>query len=256
MNLLFTGTGSGKTSLKRYHSSLVISVHDFSLLVDAGDSVSRALLSEGIRYNSIDGVVITHLHPDHFSGFTSLIVQMKMGGRTEPLSIYIHHTLVNILKNFLSSSYVFLERLGFPVNITGFDFDTEIWVSDELVFIARRNTHLDEYEKHDPTISIASCSLLFSSSDNNVFYSGDLGSENDLYIFKDHAADLYITEAAHVSIEGILEMIKKINPGKVILTHIADEDLPWIRKKIVELEENRIIIAEDGMNLSVNRYSG
>ncbi len=227
----------------------MISAHDFNLLVDAGDSVSRALLSAGIPYNSINGIVITHLHPDHFSGFASLIVQMKMGSRTEPFSIYTHLTLVKVLKDFLLSSYLFLERLGFPINFKGFEFDTEIRVSDELAFIARRNTHLDEYKKYNPSISMASSSLLFRLRDKNVFYSGDLGAEEDLYIFKDYAADYYISEAVHISINGILKMIKELNPGKVLLTHIDDDSLPGIRKTIVESGENRIIIAEDGLKV-------
>ena len=254
MNVLFIGTGSGKTSLKRFHSSLLISINDFSLLVDAGDSVSRALLSSGVSFDAINGVVITHLHPDHFSGFASLIVQMKMSSRTETLTVYIHHTLVNTLKDFLSSSYVFLERMGFPVIIKGFDFEFEMRVTEDLTFRARGNTHLEKYKRNAPALSLVSSSLLFTSGDKKVFYSGDLGSIDDLYLFKDYSIDLYITEATHVDIENILEMMKLLNPGEVILTHIADEDVQEIHRKINESGQANIKLAEDGMNFSVRRY--
>jgi ribonuclease BN (tRNA processing enzyme) len=254
LKILFTGTGSGKTSLERYHSSLLISVKGFSLLVDSGDSVSRALLSAGISYNSLNGIVITHLHPDHFSGLASLIIQMKMTGRSEPLSVFVHQMSINSVKDFLSSSYVFSERLGFPLSFIGFEFDTEIMISDELLFIAKRNTHLDKYIQYNPELGSASSSLLFKTDDKTVFFSGDLGSEQDLYLFEEYPADLYITEVVHVSIEDVLEMMKKINPGKVILTHLADEAISEIRKKLNEIGGKRILIAEDGMNLSVRRY--
>jgi ribonuclease BN (tRNA processing enzyme) len=256
LNILFTGTGSGKTSLNRYHSSLVISVHNFNLLVDAGDSISRALLSADINYNKIDGILITHLHPDHFSGFASLIVQMEMSERTEPISVFVHHMLIKTVRDFLSASYVFPERMGYALNFREYEFDTDIKVSDELLFRARRNTHLDKYQKNDPSVSPASSSLLFTSGDKRVFYSGDLGSEDDLYLFKDYSTDLYITEAAHVSIENILEMMKKLNPGKVMLTHIEEKDVPEIRKKLNASGESRISIAEEGINLSVKHYRG
>ncbi len=228
----------------------------YNLLVDTGDSVSRALLSAGILYNNINGIIITHFHPDHFSGFASLIVQMKMSRRTEPLSVFVHHTLIEPLKEFLSLSYVFLERLKFPVYFTGFEFDTEIRVSDELRLRARRNTHLDKYDEYDASVSPASSSLLFSSGDKNIFYSGDLGSEEDLYLFRDYKIDLYITEAMHVNVENILKMRKMIIPGKIILTHLSEEDVQDIRGKLDKAGEEGIFVAEDGMNLSVNGYRG
>ncbi len=217
--------------------------------------MSRALLSSGVSFNAINGIVITHLHPDHFSGFASLIVQMEMSSRTETLTVFIHHTLVKTLKDFLSSSYVFLERMGFPVIFKGFDFESEIKVTEDLTFRARGNTHLDKYKRNAPALSLASSGLLFTSGDKKVFYSGDLGSVDDLYLFKDYSIDLYITEAAHVDIENILEMMKLLNPGEVILTHMADEDIQEISRKINGSGQTNIKLAEDGMNCSVRRYS-
>src|SRR5690606_40471278 len=77
MEIKFVGTGSGQTSLNRYHSSFLINTGGFNLLVDAGDGVSRALMHQKVLYNFIDGVLISHFHPDHYAGLTSLIVQMK-----------------------------------------------------------------------------------------------------------------------------------------------------------------------------------
>ncbi|MCU0415336.1 MAG: MBL fold metallo-hydrolase, partial [Ignavibacteriaceae bacterium] len=78
MKITFIGTSSGKVSLTRFHSSLVISSEKYNLLVDAGDGISRAIISNGINFKKINGVLFTHLHPDHFSGLPALIVQMKM----------------------------------------------------------------------------------------------------------------------------------------------------------------------------------
>ncbi|MEO8398834.1 MAG: MBL fold metallo-hydrolase, partial [Ignavibacteriaceae bacterium] len=72
----FIGTGSGKTSLKRFHSSFLILNESYNLLVDTGDGISKALLLQNINYNSIDGILISHLHPDHYTGLPLLLVQM------------------------------------------------------------------------------------------------------------------------------------------------------------------------------------
>ena len=66
--LKFIGTGSGKTSLNRFHSSFFIKTSNYNLLIDAGDGESKALLSQGIDFNTIDGILFTHLHPDHYTG--------------------------------------------------------------------------------------------------------------------------------------------------------------------------------------------
>jgi len=249
LKITFIGTGSGKASLNRFHSSLLISAGGYNLLVDAGDSISRALLSRDLSCNSINGILISHLHPDHSGGFAALIVQMKMNNRKEPLEIFVHHTLIGTLKNFLSFSYIFAERMGFPIHFAGFNFDDGIQISGELYFIAKKNSHLEEYEVYDPSLSYASASFLFKSGDNIVCYSGDLGSPDDLYLFKDYKADIFITEAAHVSYENILEMTIKLKPGKVILTHLAEDGIPGINP--ASIINDSMIIARDGLIVSV-----
>jgi len=78
LEIKFVGTGSGKTLLKRYHSSFLIKTEAYNLLVDAGDGISRALLNQKVTFDSINGILISHLHPDHYSGLPSLIIQMKL----------------------------------------------------------------------------------------------------------------------------------------------------------------------------------
>lgn len=221
------------------------------MLLDTGDSVSRALIVQEISFNSINGILISHLHPDHFGGFASLIVQMQMTDRIEPLHVFIHHTLIKKLKGFLTLSYVFIERMSFPIHIIGYDFDSETSISPELVFTGKQNSHLRDYEKYDPTLSYACSSFLFRSKGKLVFYSGDIGSDEDLFLFKENKTDLFITEAAHVSIDSILRMSEKLEAGKVILTHLSDEDIKEIRVKLEKAKNDTIIIARDGMTLSV-----
>ncbi|MDZ7623513.1 MAG: hypothetical protein U5J96_03575 [Ignavibacteriaceae bacterium] len=48
MKITFLGTSSGKASLNRYHSALLFTSEKYNLLVDAGDGISRALMSNGI----------------------------------------------------------------------------------------------------------------------------------------------------------------------------------------------------------------
>jgi ribonuclease BN (tRNA processing enzyme) len=229
----------------------MISILKYNLLIDAGDSVSRAILSQNISFNSINGILISHMHPDHFSGFAALVLQMKMNNRKEPLYIYVHHTLVKSSKDFLTASYLFIERMDFPVLFKGFDFDSEILISPGFTFISRQNTHLDNYERYAPSLSFACSSFLFKSDNQKVFYSGDVGSANDLYLFKDDKIDVYITEVSHVNFSNILSMSQILKPGRIVITHISDEDFPIIKEILINTKNNSIIIAQDGLILGV-----
>ena len=251
MDITFIGTGSGRASPLRFHSSLMISVPGYNLLVDTGDSIARALLARNISYNSINGILISHLHPDHFSGFASLIVQMQMSDRKEPLYVFIHNTLVKKIKDFLALSYIFMERMKFPLNFTGFDMEKEISVFPDLSFISRQNTHLDEYKKYDATLSYISGSFLFRSGNKNVYYTGDIGSSEDLFLFKESRINVFITEAAHVEPDSILALSEKLKPGTIYLTHLEEEDILHIKEILDKAGNPEIIMAEEGLQISV-----
>lgn len=250
LEIRFPGTGSGKTSLTRFHSSLLISDPHYNLLVDTGDGVSRALLKQNIAYETINGILISHLHPDHFSGLASLIVQMKMIDRNEPLIIFVHHTLIKTIKDFLQSSYIFMERTNFSIEYTGFSFDDEIHFTSELSFICRRNTHLEKYEEYDSFLSYACGSFLFKYGSKNIYYSGDIGSVEDLLLFEDSKIDLFITEGTHINIDDLTKVYNKLKPHKMVITHLSDEDAKEIKLKTIN-QDIPVIIAEDGLTLSV-----
>ena len=252
MKLTFIGTGSGKASLKREHSSILISSKKFNLLVDAGDGISRAFLKAGIDFNSLDGIIFSHLHPDHYTGLAALIVQMKMSNRTEPLTIFVHEELVNVIKNFLINSYLFPERLGFKINYEPFTVKKSFSIDEEIEVLADQNSHLTEligYENYS-NISFACLSFLFKVGENKIHYTGDVGGSNDLYFFKDMKTDIFITETTHISLADILIAAEKINPSKTILTHITDEDeakLNFGLKQLPEKMKKKMIIASDGL---------
>ncbi|HSD62654.1 MAG TPA: MBL fold metallo-hydrolase [Ignavibacteriaceae bacterium] len=248
--ITFPGTGSGKTSLTRFHSSLLISDSIYNLLVDAGDGISRALLKQNISYNSISGVLLSHLHPDHYSGLTSLIVQMKMVNRKEPLTIFVHRSLIKTIKDYLQTSYIFMERTDFFINYRGYDFSEEITVSSELSFICRSNTHLKKYERYDSSLSYACGSFLFKYGEKNIYYSGDIGGAEDLHLFKDYKIDLFIAEAAHANIDDLVSVYNKLKPRRIVITHLSDEDTQEIKLRSTNVDMP-VIIAEDGLRLSV-----
>lgn len=257
MKITFIGTSSGKASLNRNHSALLFSSEKYNLLVDAGDGISRALISSGINFNSFDGILLTHLHPDHFSGLPALIVQMKMMNRNEPLDIFIHESLTSVVEEFLLRSYLLPEKMVFEIHYKTFRDDECFNITEDFSFIARKNSHLSDLEKFRSeysSLSFYSASFLFETGNKKIIYTSDIGSEKDLFLFSEVVPDIFISEVTHLSPSIILDNIIGQNPGKIYLTHYSDEVIPALSEILATLPaelKEKVKLAEDGLSFEI-----
>ena len=255
--LKFIGTGSGKTSLNRFHSSFFIKTSNYNLLIDTGDGESKALLSQGIDFNTIDGILFTHLHPDHYTGLAVLIVQMKMYNREEQLDIFVNAGLIGVIEKFLINSYLFPERLGFSISYYQFNNNELFEINDEISFLPQQNSHLksvSELEKYKHQ-SFACSSILFLMDNQNIHYTGDIGDNSDLLLFKEFKPGIIISEVTHIKLSDILDSIDENHlPEKIIFTHISDDDDERIDAFLLDLPielREKFIVAEDGLKITL-----
>ena len=254
--LIFIGTGSGKTSLHRFHSSLLFLTSEYNLLIDAGDGVSKALLSNNIDVNSINGILITHLHPDHYTGLASLLTQMKMGEREKTLDIFVNDKLATAIKNFILQSYLFPERMEFLIEYHSTYDNTLYKINKEISFLLRQNSHLQlvsNLEKYKSQ-SFSSSSLLIKVNYKNIHYTSDIGSVNDLHLFDDYNRNLIISEVTHIKPQDVVNAFVADNLEKIIFTHIRDENESLIEDYISSLSENKrekVILASEGLKISL-----
>lgn len=260
MKIKFIGTGSGKTSLDRFHSSFLINSSEHNLLVDCGDGISRALLTNNVDSNSINSIIISHLHADHFAGLPSLITQMKLNDRKEKLYLYIHKSEKDFIKQFLQNSYLFSERLSFGLEIIPFSAEERISITEHFNITTKCNSHLEKYRtnKSSVNLSYTSLSFLFNDQENSVIYTGDIGTEDDLFLFPEKV-DWFITEATHTNPKSLIKLIDRNLAKKVIITHVdnlsADFDGILNRKPNSESNDTEIVVAFDGLELNHYRFS-
>lgn len=253
MELIFLGTGSGKTSLTRFHSSFLFKNGSNHILIDAGDGISKSLLTQNTSYNLISDIIITHNHSDHLAGLPSLLTQMIILKRTEDLRLHIHKELIERLNEVLNTFYLFAESYKFDLKIIGFEYNSIQKISDKIKFTAKKNSHIrNKLKIINSTLSFISSSFLFNINDKNIVYTSDIGCSDDLYLFNEIHHDIFITETTHISFEEIENAVTLLNPTKTYLTHIEDDTIlnNWHRQLSIDKRE-KIIPAEDGMKLQI-----
>ena len=88
MRLTIIGSGDAFGSGGRFNTCFLIETPDKKVLLDFGASSLVALKARQIDPNSIDGIILSHLHGDHFGGLPFLLLDAQFLARRErPLAI-------------------------------------------------------------------------------------------------------------------------------------------------------------------------
>lgn len=252
IKITFIGTGSAKISSQRFFSSLLFEVDNERILLDCGEGTSKALLQQNIDITSIDKIIISHNHSDHLAGLAGLLTQFKLLARKTPLEIIIHKNNLKQIHNYLKSLLLFSDRLEFEIRFLEFFYEKNFQLTKNFSFRAKENSHLDKYKEYKSIhqIEFASPSFLFNYKNKKIFYSSDIGTVEDLFLFNEKF-DLFICEITHIESKELMETLKELRPEKTYLIHIPDEKVDEIKEKI-RLTENEGLncrLAFDGLSI-------
>src|SRR5262245_7250391 len=84
----FVGSGDSFGSGGRFQTCILVDAPGIRFAIDFGASSLIALAQQGIAHNSIDAILLTHLHGDHCGGVPFLLIDAMLGARrTCPLTI-------------------------------------------------------------------------------------------------------------------------------------------------------------------------
>ena len=223
MKLKFLGTSAGVACMNRSNSSMLLqNSAGKGLLIDCGEPVSATLVRQDVDLNSIEGLVMTHLHPDHTGGFTQLIQTFQLRRRNAPLTVFMPSEGVEIFTNLLRVVYLYKTILPFELTILPIEpGKTMQTASFTLDFYA--NEHLAVFrpiaEQEGYPAPCESFSVAVRAENTRAVFSGDIKLPEELIPALQDKTDLLVSELVHFPAETVAALAQETLPGQVVFTH-------------------------------------
>ena len=244
VSVRFVGSGDSFGSGGRFQTCILVDGDGTRFAIDFGTSSLIALNQQGIEHNSIDAILLTHLHGDHCGGVPFMLMDAMLGARrSRPLTIAGPHDtrarMAAIVEALFPGSEVMVPK--FPLDYV----EMEVGHTNAV-----RNLRVTPYAaKHtrqtNPTF------LRVEVGDKVIAYTGD-GEWTDEMAKMGRGADLVVAECYyyekpvkwHLNYPALVEHLRDFGAKRVILTHMSREML--LHAKDVPEES-----AHDGMVVEV-----
>jgi ribonuclease BN (tRNA processing enzyme) len=242
MRVTIVGSGDAFGSGGRSNTCFFLETAKGTLLVDCGASALIGLKACGLDPNRIDGILLSHLHGDHFGGIPFLLLDAQFLARRErPLTIAgppgTRERLDALLEVLFPRSTANKWRFEWKV--------TEIAVGSptELLGHSVTTTEVVHFS------GAASTALRLSDGDKCFAYSGDTEWVDALLSIAD-GADLFVIEcydysgrvSGHVTWEVLEPRLGDLRARRIMITHMN----PTMLARVDEARAAGLMIAQDG----------
>jgi ribonuclease BN (tRNA processing enzyme) len=238
----FVGSGDSFGSGGRFQACILVDGPASRFTLDFGASSLIALAQQGIDHNSIDAIVLSHLHGDHCGGVPFLLMDAMLGARrTRPLTIAgppgTRAHLANLQEVLFPGSHVMAPK--FPLAHVELAPDGSTTVLD-LTVTARRARHTAQT---NPLV------LRVAVGERRIAYTGDGEWTEDLAAIA-AGVDLLIAECYfyakpvswHLNYPDVRARLRDVGARRVILTHMSREMLAHVGEIPEETAEDGLVV--------------
>jgi len=245
MHLTIIGSGDAFGSGGRYNTCFMLKTAKATLLVDCGASVLPALNAQNVDRNSIDAIVLSHLHGDHFGGLPFFLLDAQFLARREkPLLIAGPPGTRARLE--VAMEVFFPKSAGSKWKFPWLVKEIEVGVADDVL----GHTIVTAEVIHQS--GAPSTALRLSDGGKTFAYSGDT-EWTDALIPIARGADLFICEcygfegklSGHLSWEVLKPRLGDLGAKQTMVTHMN----PTMLARLDEVRAGGVLIAEDGLKM-------
>ena len=228
LKLTCLGTGDGRVSADRGHSSFLYELEGTRLLVDCGEPVSRRLKSTGVGADDLDGIFLSHLHCDHSGGLFMLMQGLWLDRRCRALTLHLPAEGIEPIQAMLRAAYIFDGLLEFDTTWQPLKVDEVCQVKTVRV-TPHLTSHLhslrDAFQAQHPQ-AFEAFSFVLEAGGLRLGHSADIGALADLDPLTAEPLDLLVCEMAHCDPEGLLDYLAGREVKEVAFTHVHQKHLP------------------------------
>ncbi len=240
----FLGSGDAFCAGGRNQASYMVSNNESTVLLDCGTGALAAMKSIGADPASIDGILLSHLHGDHFAGLPFLFMEyIYLQPRQRPLRIAGPPGAHERIQALFSAMYrnTASRPLPFPLEVEEL-LPRSLWTNDKLKALPFAVPH----QKDE-----LSFGFFIEVGPSSIAYSGDSGWTEEL-VERSAGTDLFICECSfyqtrlwsHLDYPRIVENRHRFETRRMILTHLGREVLA----KTAEIEME---MAHDGLKVMI-----
>jgi ribonuclease BN (tRNA processing enzyme) len=218
------GVGDGWPCPDRSHASFLYRAGKTSLLIDCGEPVDGRFKASGVDYNSLDGILLSHLHADHVGGFFMLMQGMWLESKRRKLPVHLPAHGIKPLQAMLRAALLPAEMLA-RLHWSPLKSARTVRIGGARV-TPYPTTHLDGLRPKLPRSErqrVESYCFLVESGRIRVGHSSDLGTPEDLEPLLVKPLDLLVCELAHFTPEQIFAYLRGRKIKRVIFVHLARE---------------------------------
>lgn len=120
MFVTILGSGAALPIGARRCSAQVLNIGGFKLLIDCAEATQDRIRYNHLKLQSINTIVISHLHGDHFFGLPGLLSTMHLCGRTEAVTVVAPKGARLVIETTFELTG---NHIGFAVEWVEMDFD-------------------------------------------------------------------------------------------------------------------------------------
>lgn len=248
MKLRFLGCGDAFGSGGRFNTCFLVEESGTSFLIDCGASSMIAMRKFGVDPNSIDAVMISHLHGDHFGGLVFMLMDAQLVSKRErPLVIVGPRTLGKRLSDALECLFPGSTGMTwrFDLRIEAFEDETP-WRWGAVSVMPYRVKHFCGAPPYALRVSCGGKTVTYTGDTEWVEALVPAGRDADVLIAEAYFRDKPVK--FHLNVETLMRHLDEIRPKHLVLTHMSADVLEAMPEFPAGLP---VTAAEDGMELTV-----